>query len=112
MAGSTRTMPCSRSSSRRRRPRATRPPSAPADRRLSVVGLAAGSVCTDLTRCPAGGVTAGIDFGLRVAAEIAGVPVAKGIQLTLEYDPEPPFRGHPDTVEPEVLASVQPRFAG
>ena len=38
-----------------------------------------------------GGVTAGIDFGLTVAAEIAGPEVAKAIQLGIEYDPHPPF---------------------
>ncbi|MCW5748736.1 MAG: DJ-1/PfpI family protein [Alphaproteobacteria bacterium] len=38
-----------------------------------------------------GGVTAGIDFALRVAAEIAGPQAAKEIQLGIEYDPQPPF---------------------
>jgi cyclohexyl-isocyanide hydratase len=38
-----------------------------------------------------GGVTAGIDFALTVAAEVAGPAVAQTIQLTLEYDPQPPF---------------------
>jgi cyclohexyl-isocyanide hydratase len=43
-----------------------------------------------------GGVTAGIDFGLRIVAELAGDDVARAIQLGLEYDPEPPFdSGHP-----------------
>ena len=44
-----------------------------------------------------GGVTAGIDFGLSVVAEIAGETVARKIQLGIEYDPAPPFdSGHPD----------------
>jgi cyclohexyl-isocyanide hydratase len=44
-----------------------------------------------------GGVTAGIDFGLSVIAEIAGETAAKKIQLGIEYDPAPPFNsGHPD----------------
>src|ERR1700738_4361267 len=44
----------------------------------------------------AGGVTSGIDFGLTVAAEIAGERAAQTIQLGIEYDPEPPFdSGHP-----------------
>lgn len=38
-----------------------------------------------------GGVTAGIDVALRVAAEIGGAELAKLIQLGIEYDPEPPF---------------------
>ena len=45
-----------------------------------------------------GGVTAGIDFGLSVVAEIAGETTAKRIQLGIEYDPAPPFdSGNPDT---------------
>lgn len=44
-----------------------------------------------------GGVTAGIDFGLSVVAEIVGEATAKKIQLGIEYDPAPPFdSGHPD----------------
>jgi len=38
-----------------------------------------------------GGVTAGIDFGLTVAAEIAGRRTAEAIQLGIEYDPAPPL---------------------
>jgi cyclohexyl-isocyanide hydratase len=38
-----------------------------------------------------GGVTAGIDFALRLAALVAGDDVARRIQLLLEYDPCPPF---------------------
>ncbi|MGH8782192.1 DJ-1/PfpI family protein [Paraburkholderia sp.] len=60
-----------------------------------------------------GGVTAGIDMALRVAAEVAGDDVAQQIQLQIEYDPEPPFNaGSPDVapraiVEQVVAASVQ-----
>ena len=39
-----------------------------------------------------GGVTSGIDFALRVAAEIAGEG-PRAIQLCIEYDPAPPFDG-------------------
>ncbi|RYE56140.1 MAG: DJ-1/PfpI family protein [Hyphomicrobiales bacterium] len=38
-----------------------------------------------------GGVTAGIDFALALAAELRGQAVAEGIQLALEYAPDPPF---------------------
>ncbi len=38
-----------------------------------------------------GGVTAGIDFALRIAAELLGEEAAKTIQLSIEYDPRPPF---------------------
>jgi len=39
----------------------------------------------------AAGVSAGIDLGLTLAAELAGRRVAEAIQLGLEYDPDPPF---------------------
>lgn len=55
-----------------------------------------------------GGVTAGIDFALTVAAEIAGEDFARALQLGLEYAPAPPFdSGRPETAPPEVLARVQ-----
>lgn len=54
-----------------------------------------------------GGVTAGIDFALRVAAELFGEEVAKTIQLGLEYDPQPPFdAGHPSRAEAALVAAV------
>ncbi|HEY3755144.1 MAG TPA: DJ-1/PfpI family protein [Opitutaceae bacterium] len=40
-----------------------------------------------------GGVTSGIDFGLVLAAKLAGAKAAKEIQLMIQYDPKPPFRG-------------------
>ncbi|WP_339688838.1 DJ-1/PfpI family protein [uncultured Parasphingorhabdus sp.] len=58
----------------------------------------------------AGGVTSGIDFALTVVAEIAGQQVAEAIQLSLEYDPHPPFNsGHPDVADPETLAALRDR---
>jgi cyclohexyl-isocyanide hydratase len=67
-------------------------------------------VVVDRDRITGGGVTAGIDFGLRLVAEIAGEEVAKMIQLGLEYDPEPPYRGHPDTADPAIVESVRERL--
>ncbi|HVZ98680.1 MAG TPA: DJ-1/PfpI family protein [Caulobacterales bacterium] len=59
-----------------------------------------------------GGVTAGIDFGLTVAAELRGPAVAQTLQLMLEYAPAPPFdSGRPETAPPEILESAQERFA-
>ena len=55
-----------------------------------------------------GGVTAGIDFALSLAAEIAGPDVAQEIQLAIEYDPKPVFDGgSPDRASAQVLARVQ-----
>lgn len=54
-----------------------------------------------------GGVTAGIDFALTLAAELAGAEVAQAIQLSLEYAPAPPFdAGRPETAPPAVLERV------
>jgi putative intracellular protease/amidase len=59
-----------------------------------------------------GGVTAGIDFALTLAAELADAETAQTIQLALEYAPAPPFdSGRPDTAPPEVLAGLQARYA-
>jgi cyclohexyl-isocyanide hydratase len=59
-----------------------------------------------------GGVTAGIDLGLTVAAEIAGDAVAQAIQLGIEYAPAPPFDcGRPELASAAVLALVQARMA-
>ena len=57
-----------------------------------------------------GGVTAGIDVALTVAAAIAGRPAAEAIQLGIEYDPSPPFAsGSPERADPAVLAGVLAR---
>jgi transcriptional regulator GlxA family with amidase domain len=59
-----------------------------------------------------GGVTAGIDFGLALAAEIAGEATAQRIQLAIEYDPHPPFdAGHPDRAPAGALAEIRARVA-
>jgi len=70
-----------------------------------------GRVVVDRNRVTGGGITAGIDFALRLAAELAGDDVAKRIQLGLEYDPAPPFRsGHPDVADPALVAELRARF--
>lgn len=70
-------------------------------------------VVVDRNRITGGGVTAGIDFGLRLVAELGGETLAKSIQLGLEYDPEPPFRsGHPDVADAAMVAEVRARLQG
>jgi cyclohexyl-isocyanide hydratase len=70
-----------------------------------------GRVVVDRNRITGGGVTAGIDFALRLAAELAGEKVAQAIQLGLEYNPEPPFAsGHPDVADPELVAQLRARL--
>ena len=59
-----------------------------------------------------GGVTAGIDFALSLAAELVGPETAQAIQLQMEYAPAPPFdAGLPETAPPAVLARVRERNA-
>ena len=66
----------------------------------------------DRNRATGGGVTAGIDFGLALMAEIAGEDLAKAVQLGLEYAPQPPFdSGTPDKADPKTVERVQSLFA-
>ena len=59
-----------------------------------------------------GGVTAGIDFALTLMAEVRGAQFAKAVQLSLEYDPAPPFdAGSPEKAGPELVATYQQRVA-
>jgi cyclohexyl-isocyanide hydratase len=61
----------------------------------------------------AAGVTSGIDGALRLAAELRGDDVAKGIQLYMEYAPEPPFdSGTPETAPAAVLQQARTAVAG
>ena len=54
-----------------------------------------------------GGVTAGIDFALTLAAEVAGPEAARKIQLGIEYDPAPPFdAGSPGGAGDELAGAV------
>jgi cyclohexyl-isocyanide hydratase len=65
-------------------------------------------VCVDRNRITGGGVTAGIDFGLYLAAQLADRKTAEKIQLYMEYDPEPPYQaGSPDNVSPEILGEYR-----
>jgi cyclohexyl-isocyanide hydratase len=71
-----------------------------------------GRVVRDGNLITAGGVTAGIDFGLAVVAELAGQAQAEAIQLALEYAPQPPFRaGTPEEAPAPVLATVRKLMA-
>jgi cyclohexyl-isocyanide hydratase len=54
-----------------------------------------------------GGVTAGIDFALRIVAALHGPRVAQAIQLLIEYDPAPPFEaGSPATAPADLVAEI------
>ncbi|MBY0335975.1 MAG: DJ-1/PfpI family protein [Acetobacteraceae bacterium] len=61
----------------------------------------------------AAGVTAGIDGALRVAARLRGQEAAEGIQLYMQYAPEPPFSaGTPASAPAPVLARAREAVAG
>jgi cyclohexyl-isocyanide hydratase len=69
-------------------------------------------VVTDGKVVTGGGVTAGIDFGLTIAGAAFGQKVAEQIQLSMEYDPHPPFdAGSPRTADPAVTEDARARGA-
>jgi putative intracellular protease/amidase len=56
----------------------------------------------------AAGVSAGIDMALTLAALLAGDDVAQAIQLSIEYDPQPPFHaGSPATAPSKIVDLVR-----
>lgn len=60
-----------------------------------------------------GGITAGIDFALTLAAELFDPATAELVQLQLEYAPAPPFTaGSPETAPASVLEEARRRAAG
>jgi cyclohexyl-isocyanide hydratase len=70
----------------------------------------AARVVRDENLVTAGGVTSGIDFALELIALISGEDVARTIQLALEYDPAPPFKGGtPDAAPEQILSGLRNR---
>jgi transcriptional regulator GlxA family with amidase domain len=58
----------------------------------------------------AAGVSAGIDMALALAAQIAGDAVAQAIQLSIEYDPQPPFdAGSPHKAPAKIVELLRSR---
>jgi len=56
----------------------------------------------------AAGVSAGIDMALQLTALEYGPELASGIQLGIEYDPEPPFdSGSPEKADPQLVELVR-----
>ncbi|HEX4894483.1 MAG TPA: DJ-1/PfpI family protein [Hyphomicrobiaceae bacterium] len=69
-------------------------------------------VCMDGNRITGGGVTAGIDMALTLAARLVDQPTAEGIQLGIEYNPAPPFNaGSPETAPAAVRATLEEKMA-
>jgi cyclohexyl-isocyanide hydratase len=70
----------------------------------------AARVVRDGSLVTAGGVTSGIDFALELIAMISGEDAARTIQLALEYDPAPPFKGGtPNTAPEQILINLRHR---
>ena len=79
---------------------------------LPLVGAtqASGRVVEDGHTITAGGVTAGIDFALTLVAREAGQDHAEAVQLSLEYDPAPPFTaGNPGSAGTARTAMLKQR---
>jgi cyclohexyl-isocyanide hydratase len=69
-------------------------------------------VVVDRNRVTGGGVTAGLDFALTLAALLRSPEEAQRIQLTIEYAPKPPFNaGTPETAPASIVEFVTSRRA-
>jgi cyclohexyl-isocyanide hydratase len=69
-------------------------------------------VVRDRNRITGAGVTAGLDFGLEMLAELRDRLYAETVQLTCEYDPKPPFNaGSAHTAPANAKAVVQGMLA-
>jgi transcriptional regulator GlxA family with amidase domain len=65
-------------------------------------------VVRDRNRVTGAGVTAGLDFGLTMVAELRDRNYAENVQLLCEYDPHPPFdAGSTHTAPREVKAMME-----
>jgi hypothetical protein len=59
----------------------------------------------------AAGVSAGIDTALTLLAHMHGPQVARGLQLAIEYDPQPPFdMGSQSKGPAEIVEFVRPQL--
>lgn len=62
-------------------------------------------VVKDRNRITGGGVTAGLDFGLAMIAEMRSKFYAEFVQLLVEYSPQPPFNSGSPTTAPANVAA-------
>ncbi len=72
-----------------------------------------GRVVRDRNRITGAGVTAGLDFGLQLIAELRDANYAENVQLLCEYDPHPLFNaGSLATAPADVRATMSTMLAG
>lgn len=64
-------------------------------------------VVCDRNRITGGGVTAGIDFALKLISVLFDEATAQSVQLAIEYDPSPPFcSGRPEQADEQLVRHV------
>jgi cyclohexyl-isocyanide hydratase len=65
-------------------------------------------VCVDRNRLTGAGITAGVDFGIKIAGHWAGESTGRLIELIMEYAPQPPYgTGRPDLADAQTLAAAR-----
>ncbi|MGD9835622.1 MAG: DJ-1/PfpI family protein [Piscinibacter sp.] len=65
-------------------------------------------VVVDRNRVTGGGITAGLDFALTLAATVVGDEAAQAAQLVMQYEPVPPYAcGHPARAPAPLTAAVR-----
>ena len=70
-------------------------------------------VVIDRNRMTGAGFTSGIDFALTIASTVFGEKTAQAIQLGIEYDPQPPFKGgSPRNADQALLQEVSTSLNG
>lgn len=67
-------------------------------------------IVTDRNRITGAGVTAGLDFGLSLVAQLRDRPYAEAVQLLAEYAPEPPFDAGTPEKAPAAKAVLDSMF--
>jgi putative intracellular protease/amidase len=68
-------------------------------------------VVVDRNRITGAGVTAGLDFGLSIVAQLRDDDYARSLQLLAEYHPEPPFdAGTPERAGSETARMISEMF--
>ncbi len=78
--------------------------------RLALLGAipSPGRIVIDRNRMTGGGMTAGIDFGVRVVGEIAGEATGRMVELLMEYAPQPPYgTGRPELCDEALVAGAR-----